>query len=185
MFTIDKQQIDKSNTLFNSLQFIGLENIESDTRKYVPSEENEENGSSTCFLFSNKHVLYGKLRPYLNKVYLPEGDGRCSMELLPLLPKNGYSRYFIAAVMQSEIVIAFAVKHSTGGRMPRANMNKINKLEVSISPSNDKYNYIGNYLSIQFAELDKMRQAAEQQLEAIEALPGAILREVFDFEEDT
>ena len=30
-----------------------------------------------------------------------------------------------------------------------------------------------------------MRQAAEHQLEAIEALPGAILREVFDFEEDT
>ena len=27
--------------------------------------------------------------------------------------------------------------------------------------------------------------AMEQQLEAIEALPGAILREVFDFEEDT
>ena len=184
LFTIDKQQIDKSNTLFNSLQFIGLENIESDSRKYVPSGENEENGSSTCFLFSTKHVLYGKLRPYLNKVYLPDGDGRCSMELLPLLPKNGYSRDFIAAVVQSEIVIAFAVKHSTGGRMPRANMNKINKLEVPIPSSDDKCNYIGNYLNIKFAELYKMRQAAEQQLEAIEALPGAILREVFDFEED-
>ncbi len=34
-------------------------------------------------------------------------------------------------------------------------------------------------------DLDKMRQAAEQQLEAVESLPGAILREVFDFEEDT
>jgi len=185
LFTIDKQQINKSNTSFNDLQFIGLENIESDTRKYVPSEENEENGSSTCFLFSTKHVLYGKLRPYLNKVYLPDGDGRCSMELLPLLPKNGYSRDFIAAVVQSEIVIAFAVKHSTGGRMPRANMNKINKLKVPIPSSDDKCNYIGNYLNIKFAELYKMRQAAEQQLEAIEALPGAILREVFDFEEDT
>ena len=185
LFTIDKQQIDKSNTIFNSLQVIGLENIESDTRKYVPSEENEENGSSTCFLFSTKHVLYGKLRPYLNKVYLPDGDGRCSMELLPLLPKNGYSRDFIAAVVQSEIVIAFAVKHSTGGRMPRADMNKINKLKAPIPSSNDECNYIGNYLNIKFAELDKMRQAAEQQLEAIEALPGGILREVFDFEEDT
>jgi type I restriction enzyme S subunit len=184
LFTIDKQQIDKSNTLFNSLYFIGLENIESDTRKYVPSEENEENGSSTCFLFSTKHVLYGKLRPYLNKVYLPNGDGRCSMELLPLLPKNGYSRDFIAAVVQSEIVIAFAVKHSTGGRMPRANINKINKLKVPRPSSNDECNYIGNYLNIKFAQLDKMRQAAKQQLEAIEALPGAILREVFDFEED-
>ena len=67
----------------------------------------------------------------------------------------------------------------------KANMNKINKLEVSISPSNGECNYIGNYLNTKFAELDKMRQAAEQQLEAIEALPGAILREVFDFEEDT
>ena len=31
---------------------------------------------------------------------------------------------------------------------------------------------------------NKTRQAADKQLKAIEALPGAILREVFDFEED-
>ena len=31
---------------------------------------------------------------------------------------------------------------------------------------------------------NKTRQAANKQLKAIEALPGAILREVFDFEED-
>jgi len=31
---------------------------------------------------------------------------------------------------------------------------------------------------------NKTRQAADKQLKAIESLPGAILREVFDFEED-
>ncbi|HHT9113583.1 MAG: hypothetical protein HZA47_11605 [Planctomycetes bacterium] len=31
---------------------------------------------------------------------------------------------------------------------------------------------------------NKTRQAADKQLKAIEAMPGAILREVFDFEED-
>lgn len=31
---------------------------------------------------------------------------------------------------------------------------------------------------------NKTRQAADKQLKAIEALPGAILREVFDFEEE-
>ena len=183
LFTIDKQQIAPSNSLFSTLSFIGLENIESNTRKYIPSGNSENSGDSTCFLFDDKHVLYGKLRPYLNKVYLPDKQGRCSMELLPLIPQNSYSRNFIASILQSKIVIDFAVKHSTGERMPRANIDKLKKLEVPIPSEPDDRIVIANELKLKMVEIDKIQQATEQQLEAIEALPGAILREVFDFEE--
>jgi len=50
LFTIDKQQIAPSNSLFSTLSFIGLENIESDTRKFIPSKNSEDSGDSTCFL---------------------------------------------------------------------------------------------------------------------------------------
>ncbi|MDP3104546.1 MAG: restriction endonuclease subunit S [Candidatus Methanoperedens sp.] len=181
LFTIEKQQINPFDESFYSLRFIGMENIESNTRKFIPNGNKEESGDSTCLLFDNKHVLYGKLRPYLNKVYLPDKKGRCSTELIPLIPKNGFSRSFIASVLQSEIVVTYAVKHSTGGRMPRADMEKLIKLKVPL-PSNS--NTSAAELDRKMAELEKARQAAERQLEAIKMLPGAILREVFDFEEE-
>jgi len=183
LFTIDKQQIAPSNSLFSTLSFIGLENIESDTRKFIPSKNSEDSGDSTCFLFDDKHVLYGKLRPYLNKVYLPDKKGRCSMELLPLIPQNGYSRNFIASVLQSKIVIDFAVKHSTGERMPRANIDKLKKLEVPVPSKPDDRIAIANELKRKMVEVDRIQQATDRQLEAIEALSGSILREAFDFEE--
>lgn len=183
LFTIDKQQIDRTSPLFPKLPFIGLENIESNTRKYIPSDTTEESSQSTCFLFDETHVLYGKLRPYLNKVYLPNKPGRCSMELLPLRPKNGYSRDFIGAVLQSGMVLDYAVKHSTGIRMPRADMNKLVKFKVPIPISPEGQNFISDELNRKMERIEKMRRVADRQLEAIEALPEAYLREVFEFGE--
>ena len=44
-------------------------------------------GSAKCS-FDRQHVLYSKLRPYLNKVVLPESNGVGTSELLPLLPDS-------------------------------------------------------------------------------------------------
>lgn len=181
LFIIDKQQIDRTSPLFSKLPFIGLENIESNTRKYIPSNAIEESAQSTCFRFDETHVLYGKLRPYLNKVYLPNEPGRCSMELLPLRSKNSYSRDFIAAVLQSEMVMHYAVKHSTGIRMPRADMNKLIKFKVPVPINPEDCNFISDELKRKMIKIETMRQTADSQLHAIEALPGAYLREVFEF----
>ena len=131
IFKVDKKQIGPADPIYSEMPFIGLENIEAHTRKHIQGDEKNEAGSA-CFLFDNTHVLYGKLRPYLNKVYLPQNKGKCSMELLPLKPQDGFSREFVAAVLQTEGVFNCAVQYSTGGRMPRADMNKLMKLQVPI-----------------------------------------------------
>lgn len=181
LFTIEKKQIDTTNPSFFTLCFIGMENIESNTRKFVPTSNNNGIGESSCYLFDESHILYGKLRPYLNKVYLPHKPGRCAMELLPLKPKNGFTREFVASILQTKIVIEHAVKHSTGGRMPRANINKLRKLKISIPSSHDVRVLIADKIKIKIGGIEQTRLAIEKQLESIGAMPGAILREVFDF----
>jgi len=184
LFKVDKKQIDSSNPDFANLPFLGLENIEAHTRKYNRSETNQDTGESSCFLFDDGHVMYGKLRPYLNKVYLPEQHGRCSMELLPLKPSVGYSRNFVALILQSELVINYAIKHSTGGRMPRANINKLVNLRVPIPIKIEEQNEIVGRLENNIYEIERMRQAALRQKEAAEAMQGAILREVLTAKKD-
>ena len=174
-----KNQVQPYEDEFKTLPFIGLENVVSHTREYTDEEYNPP--SSTCFKFDETNILYGKLRPYLNKVYLPTGKGKSSMELIPLKTKNNYSREFLAAVLQSEAVIGDTVKFSTGGRMPRADLKKLKKLEVAIPSDVSKCNELGITVSNKIKEFIDLNKKALTQLEAIEALPAAILREVFEF----
>ena len=58
--------------------YIGLENIEANTGRYLPSSEKES--VSSAFAFRKGQVLFPKLRPYLNKVFLAPFDGLCSTE---------------------------------------------------------------------------------------------------------
>lgn len=180
LFEVDKQQIDVSADDFGRLPFIGMENIESHSMSYVdaPSTTIDE-GSGMCFRFDDRHVLYGKLRPYLNKVFLPMSPGRCSMELLPLLPKAGFSREFVALVIQLPMVIEYAVKHSTGGRMPRANIAKLLKLEVPIPSKMEERTKLVDIFAKRISQMRGMRQAAAREKEAIMGMQTAILKEVF------
>lgn len=61
-----------------NLPYLGLENIESNTGCYIPTTVKES--ISSAIEFKKEQVLFPKLRPYLNKVYLAEFDGVCSTE---------------------------------------------------------------------------------------------------------
>jgi type I restriction enzyme S subunit len=65
----DGQQVDSRDVEFSVLPFLGLENIESGTGRFIVPEDQGEPGKSACFRFGAQHVLYGKLRPYLNRVF--------------------------------------------------------------------------------------------------------------------
>jgi type I restriction enzyme, S subunit len=69
----------------NLLIYIGMENIESWTGWHLVSETETEGLAS---LFKKGDILFGKLRPYLAKVYLAKDDGICSTEFIIYRTKN-------------------------------------------------------------------------------------------------
>ena len=181
LFELCKNKIDTSDSDYRDLPFVGMENIESGSRRYLPQNLSVPEG--LCYRFDSSHVLYGKLRPYLNKVMLPDFSGKCSTEIVPLKPKNGFSREFVATVLQSTYFIEQAVKHSTGGRMPRADLKYLLGLKLRL-PVADQANALATELQTRLAHVEAMRQAALKQVEGIESLSAAILREAFDFGKD-
>jgi hypothetical protein len=75
----------------NGRPYVGLEQIESGTGRLIRTgAEVEENslevvggvGESLSNTFEIGDVLFGKLRPYLAKVWVAEFPGRCTTELL-------------------------------------------------------------------------------------------------------
>ena len=124
---------DKSQGNHKHLPYVGLEHIESHTGQFIGSTEPVDVKSST-FKFSPEHLLYGRLRPYLNKVMAPDFEGHCSTEIFPIKPNPGLLREFLKYwFLRDETVIEIDAT-STGARMPRANMNAVMGFEFILPP---------------------------------------------------
>ena len=177
----DRNIVDPKSEQASHLPYLGLENIESQTgrilRSAIANPSNE--GISSTFAFDARHVLYGKLRPYLNKVALPDFSGRCTTEIIPLLPRSGLDKEYLCWLLRRTDTVAVAMRDVTGSRMPRADMSAILNPEIPLPPLPEQRR-IAAILKEQMAAVDKARAAAEAELAAINALPAALLRRAFN-----
>jgi type I restriction enzyme, S subunit len=176
-----RQTIIPKTSLAASLPYLSLEHIESTTGRILrePSEAIEDEGLSNTFAFDSQHVLYGKLRPYLNKVALPDFSGRCTTEAIPLAPKECIEREYLAWTLRRQETVDAAMQGKTGSRMPRANLTELFSLKIPLPPLPEQKRIV-DLLTDRLSTIDKARTATEAQLEAARALPAAYLREVFD-----
>ncbi|MEY3897997.1 MAG: hypothetical protein RLZZ214_3518, partial [Verrucomicrobiota bacterium] len=167
------------------LPYLGLEQVESQTGRILSRQPIEDAGSGigTAFRFDSRHVLYSKLRPYLNKVALPEYEGRCSTELIPLLPCAGVDREYLGFLLRSPSAVAHASAANTGARMPRADMEHLFSWEVEV-PVIKTQRQIASRLKGQMAAVQEARQQVEAQVKATESLWGSILADAIDCHRD-
>jgi hypothetical protein len=115
-----------------SLPYLGLENVEGGTGRILLESSNPQEAISTSFVFDEHHVLYGKLRPYLNKVAMPDFSGRCTTELIPLLPSKKLERGFLFWLLLRPETVQVAMNGKTGARMPRADMGVLLAMEIPL-----------------------------------------------------
>lgn len=116
--------------------YVGMEDIESNNGIVSPLSLTGKNqaGTGNAYVFSEKHVLYGRLRPYLNKVATPGFSGRCSTELIPILPRENINKNYLARILRSEFSVSFAMGTNTGARMPRTDMNAFLSFRFPLPP---------------------------------------------------
>ena len=141
----DIVKYDKTKCVDKTKQYIGLENIEPNTGNIIGINHNKEIKSST-FSFDSRHILYGRLRPYLNKVYLPDFNGHCSTEIFPILPSSRLNRKYLFFWLISDLTVKQINSTWTGARMPRANMKEVLNFEIEL-PSIEHQIKIANDLS--------------------------------------
>ena len=83
--TIERNQIEASE-IQSGTNYLGLEHIEAGGRILKRKPVSRGELASAKFKFSREHLLYGKLRPYLAKIALPDFSGICSTDILPVRP---------------------------------------------------------------------------------------------------
>jgi restriction endonuclease S subunit len=126
-----KKKIVTSNQI--DLIYIGLENIESNTGLFIPSEEEKESFGS-ALKFENGDILFPKLRPYLNKVHLAKFDGVCSTEF-HVLKANKCNNVYLFIFLNSNLVVNQTSYLMTGNTLPRLQTEEVENLLIPIPPN--------------------------------------------------
>lgn len=175
----DKTTIKPNDPMNVRLPYVSLEHVAAETG-LIDTDAIQIAGMnvlSNTFRFTEKHVLYGKLRPYLNKVAIPDFEGRCTTEIIPLIP-NGVSRNYLAFILRRPETVEFAMKFKTGSRMPRTDMRAFMNLPLPLPSIAEQMRIVG-ILEDRLASIEQAKRAAETQLDAINAMPAAFLRRAF------
>lgn len=157
--------------LSNEDVYIGLENVTCGTGEYIPGIKES---ISTAAVFKKGDILFSKLRPYLNKVYLAEFSGKSSTEFYILEATNILPEY-LAIILRSDIIIAQTKHLVTGNTLPRLQTSDIENLLIPYPSSTFQQKIVDLYTAAQNAKLQKDKEAKEL-LESIDDIVTQHLR---------
>lgn len=111
-------------------QYIGLEDVESCTGQYRPTEGSaRQNEDSTVGVFKSGDILYGKLRPYLKKAIVSDTNGVCSTEFLVLQPKTVLAPWLHQWLLTTGVTQQIEAG-CEGTKMPRADWEHVGSIHV-------------------------------------------------------
>ena len=124
-------------TLQGPVEYIGLENIVSQLGKVIgetayadPSEI-----KSLKTVFASGDILYGKLRPNLNKVWHADRNGICSTDIFALrADQETVAPVFLAAMLRSGPFNEKVMEHLRGAQLPRVGWGDFSAIEIPLPP---------------------------------------------------
>ncbi|MGL5031686.1 MAG: hypothetical protein ACRC5V_10100 [Aeromonas sp.] len=155
----------------NRIYPIGLENIESWTGLFLPSDS-EFQGEGIEFV--NGDILFGKLRPYLAKVMLAGSVGEAVGDFHVIRPVDDVvSRYLQYQLLTKEFISV--VDGSTfGAKMPRVSWEFMADL-VCAQPSKDEAISIATFLDYETARIDQLITLQQRLIELLKEKRQAVI----------
>ena len=111
--------------------YLGLEHLASGHLVRIGGGQAADMRSTTS-AFQTGDVLYGKLRPYLDKAVLADDAGVCTTELLVLRAQECVDSRFLAAILHAPRFVEHAVAGTTGVQHPRTSWAHIREFEVPL-----------------------------------------------------
>ena len=158
--------------------FVGLEHIASGTGKLLGFGKSSVT-ISTKNRFKKGDLLYGKLRPYLNKVWVANFDGVCSTDILVFKKNNFISNAYLAAFLSNQDFVEYARQHMSGVQHPRISYQVLSQYILPLPPFSEQVVIVDKIQrSFSIAELTKgsMQQVTKQA----EILRQTILKTAFE-----
>lgn len=161
-------------TIQEADKYLGLASVQSNTGELAQVEETAD---GQCFRYKKNDVMFGRLRPYLNKIRCAEEDGVCSTEFhIIRVKEKDVSPEYLAVVLRSPLILAQTKHMMTGNTHPRLTNEDVVNLVVPIPRDVDQQKKIVAELQRRRAQARQLREEAERHWrEAKEKFEKALL----------
>lgn len=171
-------QVNNTKSSNNEYKYVGLENVIGWAGKLVDDtnmSESEFVPESSSNKAKKGDVLFGKLRPYLGKVFISEENIICSTEFLIMRPVDIEGKYLKLLFLSRDLVDV--IDRSTyGTKMPRANSSFILNQYIPI-PNTQEQNEISAFLDKKCSEIDSLISDKKEQLEKLTSYKQSMIYE--------
>ena len=116
----------------------GLEHIESGGRILGYQRVDAGELQSNKFMFDPGTLLYGKLRPYLAKICIPDRDGCCSTDILPIRPGKELDIRYLKHLFLWRPYVDKANSLCAGANLPRISPSSLLGIEIPLPPMEEQ-----------------------------------------------
>ncbi|EAQ6610996.1 restriction endonuclease subunit S, partial [Salmonella enterica subsp. enterica serovar Kentucky] len=152
-----------------------LEDIEKESSKLLSTiRASERPFKSTKNSFKRGDVLYGKLRPYLNKIIIAKEDGVCTTEIIPLCAEPSCCNKYIFYWLKSSTFQGYVNDVSYGVNMPRLGTADGLKAPLRLAPLAEQ-KIIAEKLDTLLAQIDSTKARLEQIPQILKRFRQAVL----------
>ena len=160
----------------SDLKYVGLENMEKDGGQI--SFQAADDVRSTKNVFCVGDLLYGKLRPYLNKHGVAAFDGVCSTDILVFKASEQAEIEFVNYFLSLPKFIEYAVANSKGINLPRVSEKVILRAEIFLPPPEEQKEIV-RLLDDLLGREQQAKELATKTLERTELMKKSILARAF------
>lgn len=167
---------EKSNDFSNDIKYVGLEHLEKD--KGIVGFSSADKVKSTKNAFKEGQILYGRLRPYLNKHDITSFDGVCSTDILVFEATNLVANVLVDKFFNLPFFIEYVVSNSKGINLPRVSEETVLNTTFPLPPLSEQQRIVERIEEL-FAKLDEAKERLQEVAESFAVRKAAILHKAF------
>lgn len=169
-----------SNHPSRRFRYLGMEHVAAGQWEEPQAVEvNGEEIKSQVVAFRKGLVLYGKLRPYLNKVVVPRSSGVASTEFVPIAPISDLlSAEYLGAFLRTPWFVAYAARNTTGSRQPRTRLDALWNALIPLPPLSEQRRIVTHLEEVR-ERIQALKKAQEDTEARLKDLERSILDKAF------
>lgn len=167
---------EKSNDFSNEIKYIGLEHLEKD--KGIVGFSSADKVKSTKNIFKEGQILYGRLRPYLNKHDITSFAGVCSTDILVFEASDLVVNVLVDKFFNLPYFIEYVVANSKGINLPRVSEEIVLNMTFPLPPLSEQQRIVERIEEL-FAKLDEAKERLQEAADSFAVRKAAILHKAF------
>lgn len=175
-FAVIETNMTKDFEKYADYPHIGIDSIEKNTGNILEYQLVKDSSlKSGKYLFDERHIIYSKIRPNLNKVALPQFKGVCSADAYPILCLDEIvHRNYLGYVLRSEFFLSYILAFSGRTNIPKVNKEQLKGFNMPIPPI-ELQNQFADFVK----QIDKLKFEMEESLKELENNFNSLMQKAF------